>query len=424
MNILKHHSLTTPKVQKPEEIHIEHSFILKKFLRPYYLIPFFLILFTIITVFLFSQLQKYYLNQSLSSIQISESTKSAHTPPNFGLPNDKIPPPPCFQNGKSLLDRGVANNRYGMYMVVDASSLPMNIQIPKIAELVNSNGGDWGYILFPLWIDNFDQGKWEEFFELTAQYHLTPIIQLQTSRVDPAYMVNNLQKTATFLDSFYWATSCRYISVFNEPNNKDYWEETLDPAGYARILDKSLEIFKNTDENFFMMNAGFNASCRSGPRYMDEEEYLIAMNAEIPGIFSKLDGWATHPYPQPEFSGDYYNPPSWYEQRDQIKEYLWEQELLKNHFNVSGLPLFFTETGWAHAEGNQPKSQYQSSSLTATYFDDAFKNLWTEEDIVAITPFVFNLGSFSNFNWIDHLEQGYAQCEVLKNIPKTAGAPK
>lgn len=87
----------------------------------------------------------------------------------------------------------------------------------------------------------------------------------------------------------------------------------------------------------------------------DEEEYLLAMNEAVPGIFEKLEGWATHSYPQPEFSGDFYNPPSWYETRDQIENYKWELELLRKHFGVTDLPIFITETGWAHKEGDELK---------------------------------------------------------------------
>lgn len=331
---------------------------------------------------------------------------------------------PCFVDGKSILERDAPNNKYGMFMIADSSNLSLKTQMTEIAKLVNSNGGDWGYVLTHLYTHNLNKKNWTAFFDLAAENHLIPIIQLQTATIDQNTMYANLQKTATFLNSFDWPSSCRYISVFNETNAKDYWQETLDPEGYAVILNDTINIFKTENENFYMMNGGFNTSCRNGPRYMDAEDYMLRMNQKIPGIFEHLDGWAAHAYPQPEFSGDYYNPPSWYGIRDQIKSYEWELELLQKHFGISDLPVFITETGWVHAEGNAPKWQYKSSSVTATYFDDAFRNIWGPDDrVVAITPFIFNHKGWTNFNWMNDDGYCFPQCDILKNIPKTAGQP-
>ena len=251
---------------------------------------------------------------------------------------------------------------------------------------------------------------------------MIPIIQLQTNHFEKGYIEERLTKTAKFLDSFYWSTSCRLVTVFNEMNAVEYYPNGIDPEGYAEALQLSIDIFKKENENFYVMNGALNTSARSGPNYLDAEDFMIRMNNKVPGIFEKIDGWAAHAYPQPEFSGDYHNPPYWYEKRDQIKSYEWELELLQQHFNVTGLSVFITETGWAHKEGNAPKWQYKNSSVTAAYLDDAFRNIWGPDDrIKAIIPFIFNHNAWTNFNWMSDDGTCFAQCEVLRNLPKVRG---
>ncbi len=63
------------------------------------------------------------------------------------------------------------------------------------------------------------------------------------------------------------------------------------------------------------------------------------------------------------------------------------------------------------------------AGITAQYYEDAYKNIWTDQRIMAITPFLFNLGSFSNFNWMTNEGAVYPQYDVLTNLPKVAGKP-
>ena len=363
-------------------------------------------------------------NEASSSENIDNSegkNASQSAGPNFP---GRSPLAPCFVDGKSVYERGIPNNRYGLYMVTDHTNLSLEKQLSEISVLVNSNGGDWGYVLIPFWITPkaYTENQWQQFFTLAEKYHLIPIIQLQTKKFGKDYMEKRLTDSAKFLNSFYWPSSCRLITVFNEMNALEYYPDGIDPEGYAEALQLAIDIFKKENGNFYMMNGALNTSARTGPRYLDTEDFMISMNNKVPGIFEKIDGWAAHAYPQPEFSGDYYNPPSWYGKRDQIKSYEWELELLQKHFNVTGLSVFITETGWAHKEGNNPKWQYKDSSITASYYDDAFKNIWGPDDrIKAIIPFIFNHNAWTNFNWMNDDGTCFAQCDVLKNLPKVKG---
>jgi hypothetical protein len=299
-------------------------------------------------------------------------------------------------------------------------------QIAEVAPLVNSHGGAWGWVLVPMDIRQKDAGLWQSIFDACQVHHLKPLLQLFNNQTCNVHEMN-FAGLAAFLNQLSWPTKHLYVSVFNEVNAKDYWCEKLAPEDYAVVLDTAVDAFKAVNPNFFVMPAGFNSSCRSGPRYLDEEDFLVRMNAAVPGIFKKIDGWATHAYPQPEFSGDFYNPPSWYGVRDQIENYKWEMGLLQKHFGVSGLPIFITETGWAHVEGNSPLTKlqaanYKSAAVTARYFDDAYRNHWLPENqIVAIMPFVWYKSDALHFNWKKDDGTFYPQYDVVMNFPKVAG---
>jgi hypothetical protein len=309
---------------------------------------------------------------------------------------------------------GRKNNKFGMYM------LPNVGQVPEVAKLVNSNGGDWGYVLIPVFITERSPAQLQPFFTTLKEHHLIPIVQLSAHKFNPGEF--DWPGIAGFLGSLEWPTNTRFITIFNETNDEKYWDHRIAPEEYAVALNDAVTAFKTASGQFFMMNGAFNSSARSGSQYLSEDVYMQRMNNAVPGIFKRLDGWATHPYPQPEFSGDIYNMPGHYQTRDQIRNYEWEMQLLRG-YGVSGLPIFATETGWAHKEGNHPKKEYKPATQTAKYLDDAFRNHWLPNpQIVAILPFIWKMEIASNFEWVKPDGTYYPQYDVMKNIPKVKGA--
>ena len=322
--------------------------------------------------------------------------------------------------GQVFYGRGTPNNKFGMYVhnIVD--------DIKASAKLINSNGGDWGYILLTMDITDRNKSSWQDMFGVASKNHLIPIVQLfNNGKCDPKKM--EFDDLAKMLNSLKWPSKYRYISVFNEVNAKDYWCEKIAPAEYAQALDKAIKVF---GDKYFIMPAAFNSSARTQDRYLSEDAYLIAMNKAVPGIFTKIDGWATHSYPHPNFSGDINNLPANYGTRDTINNYTWELSLLKNNFGVGALPVFITETGWLHREGQEKCKQYSqagllSSATTSARFKDAYINYWLSDPrVVAITPFIFKSEDpcAEGFAWQKKDGSWYPQAEMLMAIPKTAGS--
>lgn len=310
---------------------------------------------------------------------------------------------------------GYQNNKFGLYIYrVDDFAR-------KAAEMVNSNGGDWGYVLVPYNVTEYDANKWNSFFAVLNENHLIPIIQLWDVSKDPQDMIRDTKRSAQFLNSLNWPIKHRYVSVYNEVNDERFWKSGINPKEYAWLLNETIDTYKQENPNFFMLNGAFNASALTGLGYLSMDTFIYEMNKEVPGIFNKLDGWASHPYPHvngylgtPEDTG-----------RNSIRAYEWELELLEKTYGVKNLPVFITETGWPHAEGKVLNINYEKEETVAKYMERAFKNVWLLDDrVVAVTPFTIKYDPpFDHFSWIKSNGDTYAMFDTVKNMQKIAGRP-
>lgn len=166
---------------------------------------------------------------------------------------------------------------------------------------------------------------------------------------------------------------------------------------------------------FFILNAGFDQAAPNSNSTMEEYKFLQQMNFEVPGIFNKLDGWASHSYPNHGYTGK-----PWETGKASVKGYEWELLVLKNNFGLKkDLPVFITETGWPRS-GN-------SKLITSGYLEQAFTNVWLpDKRVAAVTPFILNYPEkpFNNFSWFDSQGNPYPQYETIKQLLKVAGQPE
>jgi hypothetical protein len=313
-------------------------------------------------------------------------------------------------------ERGeVANNKFGLYIYPDNEKF-----IDLADKLVNSNEGDWGYVLVPYNLQDKDAEKWRRVFFLLNKKHLIPVVQLWN--INPEKYESQTDEAVEFLNQFIWPIKTRYISVYNEPNAADFWYGYIDPKEYAQILDYTIDTFKDSNSNYFVMNGAMNVSATQGYGYMDAFNFLTEMNIEVPGIFSKLDGWASHSYPQPNFSG---RPTD--TGRNSIRAYETELSYLRNNLGVSkDLPVFITETGWAHDAGKTWDSSYLPLETISNYFEQAYKDVWLPDDkVVAVMPFtIWYAPPADHFAWVDSRWVPYEHFQKVKSLKKVAGNPE
>ncbi len=306
------------------------------------------------------------------------------------------------------------NNKFGLYIYAEEKDF---FEIAQ--KLVNSNGGEWGYVLIPYSVKDYDTKKWARVFDQLISKKLIPVIQLWNVDVDNYQ--EETRKSAEFLNKFIWPIKFRYISVYNEPNDNKFWYGKADGTEYARILDYTIRIFKEVNSDFYMLNGAFNVSASNDGESTDSFIFMKNMNIAVPGIFEKLDGWASHPYPQPNFSGSPYATGRW-----SIRAYEDELRFLKEEIGLEkDLPVFITETGWAHAEGEKYNSSFPTVEKIAEYFKIAFGEIWLKDDRVrAVMPFTIRYDPpFDHFSWVNKDKVPYYHYDVLKKVEKVKGKP-
>ena len=310
------------------------------------------------------------------------------------------------RNVQAVADpRSFPNNKFGVHIL-------FTTELSEAARLVNSNGGDWGYVTIPIQASDKDLEKWQKFMNSAKQNHLIPIIRIATEN----YYFNtsfwrkpsreDVLDFANFLNSLEWPVKNRYVVIFNETNRADEWEGVSNPQEYAIILSYAVNVFKSLSDDFFIISGGLdNASAN------DQYSYMVQMNREVPGIFNQIDGLGSHSYPNPAFS-----VPPWVTTNKSISSFKFERTLA---YELSGknLPVFITETGWSREK--------VSENQIASYFVYAVENVWSDKNIVAVTPFLLQAGPgpFFQFSMLNENGNYNEMSKVFQKIPKTKGGP-
>lgn len=304
------------------------------------------------------------------------------------------------------------NNKFGISL-----AQPNTDQFTQVKELVNSNGGDWGYVTLIIEEKDRNKDKWQGIFNNLRTLHLIPIIRLATSAEGENWRrpeEKDAEGWVNFLDSLNWVTKNRYIVLFNEPNHGSEWGGEVDEKSYALVSLEFAKKLKEKNKDFFVMLSGFDASAPSWvPGLEDEAIFMRKILENSNNIFDYIDGWSSHSYPNPGFSGSPYAVG-----RGTIRNYEWELGLLQDLGVGKELPVFITETGWKRG----------SESAVASDFQIAFDQVWGPDNRVqAVTPFVLDYQGepFLEFSWKKYNSQEYyQQYFTTQTMSKIKGEPE
>lgn len=305
------------------------------------------------------------------------------------------------------------NNKFGI------NSLSPEAEVKEVADLVNTNG-DWGWVVIVIGKNERDQGRWQTVFNSLLENHLTPIVRLATSTDSQGNWQQPTSEDAKiwadFLGNLSWPTKNHYVQVYNEVNRKSEWGGQVDAANYAKELNNTIDALKAKSDDFFVLNAPLDLSANTSQSSLDAAVFFQTMETAVPGIFNKLDGWASHSYPNPDFSASPLKSG-----RTGINGYKWELDQI-NTYAKKNLPVFITETGWRN-------SSSQVGGLTesdiANYYKTAFDKVWNDSQVVAVAPFVFNYPQ-SLFKAFSFNEDGNCLefCLAIKDFLKIKGQPQ
>jgi len=294
----------------------------------------------------------------------------------------------------------VPNNKIGVH-ILDTG------EIFSAAKLVNANGGSWGYVTIPMRSDDRNYEKWSQFFHKCRENKVIPIIRLTTYFSKDNWAAPtplDLIDFANFLTDLPWPTKNRYVILFNEPNHSKEWGGSVSPREYADLLSASHDIFKSRSEDFFLISAGLDMSAPTNRTSTDALRFYREMTRGNPAWFNSIDGLAVHAYPNPAFSSSVRS-----KTRYGITSYRYELAYLKQ-LGFSPKPLFITETGYV---GSGP------------FYAVALTDVWTDKNIVTITPFVLfaGAGEFSRFSLLDTSHNPRPAYNEIFALTKISGSP-
>lgn len=369
------------------------------------------------------------------------------------------------------------NNKFGIHL-----AQPHLEDLKKVSELVNSNGGDWGYITLVIQENDRNKDKWQEIFDLLRKYHLVPIIRLATKPEGEFWRRPEKQDAASwvdFLDSLNWVVKDRYVILFNEPNHGAEWGGEVDAFDYVQVAFEFAKKLKEKKSDFFVMLAGLDSSApQSPPNFVNEEEFLREMlimagpvgnfppvNAHLgnssldtgsvkdytdnnqqsenkPSTALRVAGSPSTSDTRPNnnitieqnnnlfdyidgfASHSYPNPgfagSPWDYGKKSVRTYQWELEVLRSLGVNKELPVFITETGWS--------ADKLSREVVAENFKTAFENIWLPDNkVITVTPFVFDYQGppFLGFSWKKFQSQEfYQQYYTVQSMTKIKGRPE
>ncbi|KKQ76805.1 MAG: hypothetical protein UT00_C0032G0007, partial [Parcubacteria group bacterium GW2011_GWA1_38_7] len=310
------------------------------------------------------------------------------------------------------------NNRFGIHIIEEQD-------LEDAANLVNSQGGDWGYVTLVIRQDDRDVAKWQKIFDKMRRLHLIPLVRLATQSKGSTWVKPTPDQAAqwvSFLNSLNWVVQKRFVILFNEPNHDKEWGGKSDPAEYTKIVNEFASELRKSNSDYFILPAGFDLSAGNTPGTMDVEDFYNQMYKVDPQIFKLFDGWSSHSYPNPNFSGSVDATG-----RQSIRGYKWELSNLSSKGLRSDIPVFITETGWAHKEGVLNLTSALPADNLADLLKAAYEKVWNDNQIWAVTPFVLSYldPPFDHFSWRDnHSKQFFKFYETVKNMPKLAGRPQ
>jgi hypothetical protein len=310
-----------------------------------------------------------------------------------------------------------SGNIFGLHL-----TQPQDIDTAK--DIINSNGGDWGWVTIVIRLDQLNHQTWQDFFDNCRKDHLIPIIRLATiadgsNWKTPSY--SDIDNLANFLNSLNWPTTQQHIILFNEINHAQEWGGNIDIKNYVDISIYASQKFKSLNPNFFILSSGLDlVAPENPPSFTSAQNVYQEIYDYNPKYFDNIDGIASHSYPNNGFVGTPKDTG-----QHSILGYLWELDFIKKLGIQKEFPIFITETGWPHHEGIDKKNNFYTTTTTAKFLLDSF-DIWSKDSkIIAVTPFTYNYSNepFDHFSWLDQNQKLYSSYQSFIDQPKSKNKP-
>lgn len=310
----------------------------------------------------------------------------------------------------------VPNNRFGIH-ILEYDDLE------AAAKLVNTQGGQWGYITLVIRFNDLNHDKWQKIFDQARLLKLIPLVRLATIPENAHWQQpeeKDVDRWVEFLSSLNWVVKNRYIILFNEPNHTKEWGNQLDPTSYTKISKVFIKKLKQSSPDYFILPAGFDTAAPNSASTMKATDYWQKMHDYDSKIFTLFDGWNSHSYPNPGFSSSPYKTGF-----GSLSSFQSEVSFLTQYGLSTDIPVFITETGWINPQSKILGTTTNDQKLSQ-FYQTAYQNIWHQSNLVAVTPFVLNYpdAPFNQFSWqIPGSSEFYPHYHQVASMPKTSGQP-
>jgi hypothetical protein len=313
----------------------------------------------------------------------SPTAAPSPSPTTTPLPTS-TPRPPTPTASPVQTPTPVAINKRGVHLLLDDGNtrFPESLWEQQIVW-AGRLSGPGGYAVELVRSNDLNPESWQRLIDLMDREGQIPIIRLATFKdeqnqwwtapqpdPDGRGYKSAADRFRRFFDAIDWHAETVLVTVANEPNRPDEWGGAPSPAAYARYLrDVAEALGRVTSVNVLVLNGALDAyapSASFGRTYaIDSDLFLEGMVAEVPDIFERLDGWASHAYPLGPFGEEpghqifkiddvrpnatpRRQPPPGVVNRG-VNGYEWELWKLQQLGVKKTLPVYVTESGWRHS---------------------------------------------------------------------------
>lgn len=318
---------------------------------------------------------------------------------------------------KPILAVNQPKNIFGLHIIQTSD-------IDKASSIINSGGGDWGFATIVIRLDLLDHSNWQQFFDKCRKYHIIPIVRIATSMDQDNWTVptnDEIDRMVDFLNQLNWPTTQRIVIPFNEVNHATEWGGSVDVTSFEKMFTYTATKLKQTNSNFYILSSPLDlAAPEKPPSYKSPNQFYKELLTINPNFFDNIDALASHSYPNHGYIGT----PNESGQHS-IRGFVWEKKYLKSLGINKNLPVFITETGWPHREGESTNNRYYTAKTSAKFLNSAL-NIWQKyPDVVAVTPFIYNYPypPFDHFSWVDKQENIYPPYQQIVDLPKLKNSP-
>lgn len=267
------------------------------------------------------------------------------------------------------------------------------------------------YVTIPFALDDVNRlSEWQDAFRFAKQENIIPLVRL-TTRFDAeknAWAVPTRADIVLFakaLDRLEWPQEKRHVMFFNEPNHAAEWGGKADPESYAEVARFATSWFATEDASYELLPAALDLAAPNGSTTMEAFTFWRRALKSDPELFQRFTAWNSHSYPNPAFSA-----PPLAKGQNSLRGFEHELAFLKKYSDREW-PVYITETSWRVTSRNQ--------NVMRSYYRTARKQIWSHDQVVAVTPFVFagSPGPFSEFSLVKEqllTSQGEAFATLLR----------